>query len=340
MLKIYNRRYTGSKYKLTTWIMDILQKYCTGSNIFFDVFGGTGVVTYSALPFYKKFIINDFLYSNEIIYKAFFEQNEFDLNKLNKISREYNYLESENLPVNYVSDNYGGKYFSVNDAKLIGYIREDIENKLKVEKINNKEYNILLASLLYSFDKISNTVGHYEAFIQRENVPDLFEYILIEPIKNTGKEFKIFREDSNKLVSKIKCDIAFIDPPYNSRQYSRFYHVMETIIKWDKPLLKGTAMKPPAENMSDYCKVAAPRVFSELIEDLDAKYIAVTYNNTYTSKSTSSQNKIALEEIKAILEKKGKTEIYSMTHNAFNAGKTELNNHKEYLFITKVGEYE
>lgn len=339
-MKIYNRRYTGSKYKLISWIFELLHQHCTDCNSFFDVFGGTGVVTYGALESYNNFIVNDFLYSNEVIYRAFFEQEEFDKDKLNVITNNYNKIGKIDLEDNYVSDNYGDKYFSFNDAKIIGYIRQDIEDKKKAGVLNKKEYNILLASLLYSFDKISNTVGHYEAYIKGKQIKDEFVFSLVEPEILEDKNITIYREDSNKLAEKVKSDIAFIDPPYNSRQYSRFYHVMETIVKWDKPLLKGIAMKPPEENMSDYCRTAAPRIFADLIEKLNVKYIAVTYNNTYTSKSKSSQNKITLEEIKGILERKGRTVIYSTAHNAFNAGKTELNEHKEYLFITEVGVFD
>ena len=140
------------------------------------------------------------------------------------------------------------------------------------------------------------------------------------------------------MVRKVSADIAFVDPPYNSRQYSRFYHLLETIVKWDSPQLYGVAMKPKEENMSDYCRTAAPVVFKDLVENLNTKYIAVTYNNTYTSKSSSSKNKISLEEITDILSGVGTTTISEIQHNFFNAGKTEFTDHKEYLFITKVND--
>ena len=41
---IWNRRYTGSKYKLADWIKELIEKNCKGK-IFFDVFAGTGVVS-------------------------------------------------------------------------------------------------------------------------------------------------------------------------------------------------------------------------------------------------------------------------------------------------------
>lgn len=133
-----------------------------------------------------------------------------------------------------------------------------------------------------------------------------FEFELIEPI--TGNAVvEIYREDANKLARQISADVAFVNPPYNSRQYSRFYPVMETIARWDKPLLSGKAMKPPLENMSEYCKVNAPIVFNDWIQNLNVRYIVVTYNNTYDSKSSSSRNKITLNQIKEILNYRGVT---------------------------------
>lgn len=335
-MKINNRRYTGSKYKLMPWIKELILENCEQHESLFDVFGGTGVVTSELLDITKINYINDFLYSNEIFYKAFFLQEDFDSSKLNEYEIIFNQLNAEELQENYVSINYGNKYFRYNDAKIIGYIRQYIEEELLANKINEKEYCILLASLLYSFDRCANTVGHYEAYIKGKEIRNVFSFELVEPIQ-TKNIINIYREDSNLLAKKIEADIAFIDPPYNSRQYSRFYHVLETIVKWEKPTLHGVAMKPPEENMSNYCRNSAPQVFAELIKDLRVKYIVVTYNNTYDSKSTSSRNKITLEEIKEILERKGETRIFEKDYHRFNAGKTDASNHKELVFITKVG---
>lgn len=336
-MDINNRRYTGSKYKLMPWIKELILEKCDNHETLFDVFGGTGVVTAELLDIVDSVVINDFLYSNEVIYNAFFGKGKYSQKKLDQIASEYNSINKKKLKDNYVSENYGDKYFRYDDAKLIGMIREDIECRLKKKEINQQEYYILLASLLYSFDRCANTVGHYEAYIKGKEIRTEFSYELVKPIK-TDKKIKIYRTDSNQLARKIKADVAFIDPPYNSRQYSRFYHVMETITKWDKPKLIGTAMKPPEENMSDYCRNSAPVVFKDLIDHLDVKYIVVTYNNTYDSKSSSSRNKITLEQIKAALEDRGKTEIYEKSYHRFNAGKTDASDHKELVFITKVGE--
>lgn len=328
---LQNRRYIGNKHKLIEWIFSILDKECKGKT-FTDIFAGTGVVAAVASKHFDEIILNDFLYSNEVIYKAFFDNDDWNSKKINSLIDSYNNIDGEDLDENYFSINFGGKYFSNNSAKIIGFVRDDIEKNK--ENLTEREYSMLISSLLYSIDKIANTVGHYDAYFKKEFVEDNFLMRPINPVKT--KSVTIFREDANLLAKQIKTDIIYIDPPYNSRQYSRFYHVLETLTKWSKPKLHGVALKPEPENMSDYCRVSAKDKFAELVNNINAKYLVVSYNNTYDSKSNSSQNKITLEEIKNILTKRGKTKIFEKDYRHFNAGNTDFNNHKEYLFVTKT----
>ncbi len=331
--EIWNRRYTGSKYKLSEWIVDLINTNCSGKS-FCDLFAGTAIMSKQMLSRIDEVFINDFLYSNEIIYKAFFEQKRFSKNKLLKYKKIFNSLELTNLPENYFSISFGDKFFSKNDATLIGYIREYIQN---IKDINEKEKNILITSLLYSADKSANTVGHYDAYIKGKKISDTFSFELINPYEYENKKIHISRKDANQLSKEIKCDIVYIDPPYNSRQYSRFYHILENLTKWEKPELFGEARKPEPENMSEYCRNSATKTFEDLITSLNCKYIVVSYNNTYDSKSSSSKNKITLTDIEQILSQKGQVSKFEKPYQFFNAGKTDLKDHKELIYIVKVG---
>ncbi|HBK1882575.1 TPA: DNA adenine methylase, partial [Campylobacter coli] len=302
MFNISSRRYTGAKTKLLDSIDYTLKQgfdYTKYNDLsFFDVFGGTGVVGEYFLknPYFNHFIINDFLHSNYVIYQGFFKQEAFSKDTLEKLVNAFNAIDSKEQ--NYYSLNFGDKFFSLKDSIKIGTIREEIENLKESKKINTKEYYILLSSLLYSLDKVANTVGHYDAYRKNIALKDKFIFELIRPI-TTKSKVEIFKEDSNKLVKdfikeKRKIDVAFIDPPYNSRQYSRFYHLLETITLNDKPKLYGITLKREPENMSEYCKVGAESVFRELCEDLSkiARFFVVTYNNT-NSANVRSNTKIS-----------------------------------------------
>lgn len=330
-LQLHNRRYIGNKHKLIEWIFSVINKECDGIS-FADIFAGTGVVSAVATRHFKKVIVNDFLHSNFAIYQAFFGNETWDQKKIESIIRSYNNIYGGDLEDNYFSENFGGKFFSNNSAKIIGFIRQNIEENKG--NLTTREYYMLIASLLYTADKIANTVGHFDAYFKKEFINDSFFMKPIDPIN--AKEITILQEDANILAKKIIADVVYIDPPYNSRQYSRFYHVLETLTKWNKPKLYGVALKPEPENMSDFCRNNAKDKFAELVRDLDAKYLVVSYNNTYDSKSDSSRNKITLQDIEKILQKKGKTRVFEKDYRHFNAGNTDFKNHKEYLFVTAV----
>lgn len=331
-IPLESRRYIGCKQKLVDWIFGIIQNEMGNIQTATDIFAGTGVITKKMVQLYPNVIMNDTLFSNNIIYKAFFENSEWSKERVTKKISEYNSLNPEEIGDNYFSINFGDKYFDYAKSKLIGYIREDIEKEK--DSLTEKEYAILITTLIYNIDKSANTLGHFEAYIKRPIKPTPLALRLIDARQYPN--LKIYQRDSNELAREITSDLVYIDPPYNSRQYSRFYHVYETLVKWEKPVLTGTAMKPPLENMSKYCGAKAPETFADLINNLDSKYLAVSYNNTYNSKSKSSQNKIQLEEIEEALNAKGETKRFVKDYRFFNAGKTDLENHQELLYITKT----
>ena len=215
--------------------------------------------------------------------------------------REMNNVDVSSLDDNYCSLNYGNKYFGMAAAKKIGYIRDEIERRKS--EFSLKEYFVLVASLIYSADRIANTTGQFEAYLKN---PEKFKNLEMGMVDaKCYKGVDIYNEDANGLAKRVKCDIVYMDPPYNSRQYCSMYHVLE--------------------NLS-----------TDLVSNVDAKYIAVSYNNTYNAKSNTSNNKMTLEDIRQILEIRGLTKMFHIDYKPYNAGKTELINHKEYLFITKV----
>lgn len=58
-------------------------------------------------------------------------------------------LNRNELDDNYVSDNYGDKYFRFEDAKLIGFIREELQREYDSGMLNEREFSILLAEYVF-----------------------------------------------------------------------------------------------------------------------------------------------------------------------------------------------
>lgn len=332
---IASRRYLGAKTKLLDFIDTTISRECGKFSTLLDLFGGTGVV---ANHFFdrKKILINDLLESNYHSYVTWFGSGRASEKKLSNIVNGINsigYFSS-----NYFSVNYGNRYFSLDNAKKIGFIRSEIEKLSLSNEINSREKSILLTSLIYSADRVANTCGHYDAYRKKIDKNSLFQLKLLKFNTCENNYAEIFQKDANELVRKVYADVVYIDPPYNSRQYGDAYHLLENLVAWDKPKLVGIAKKKLDRSVtkSKYCTREANLVFTDLIGNIQAKYIVVSYNNMEQRGNVRSQAKISRQEIEETLLRRGKLKIFQKNYSQFNAGKTFKEDHKELLYVCKI----
>ncbi len=329
--QLQNRRYLGNKYKLLGFIEDIVKEKCNGFNVFCDIFAGTGVVAERFNEKNIKIIANDFLASNFIPLKAFlgtskinFEDIRFKINILNEL---------ETTEDNYFSKNFGNTYFTLKNARKIGVIREKI-NELSE---NEDEKTILIASLLYAVDKVANTVGHYDAFRKKLDIIQPLRLLVPDFEAENNINNEVYNEDANQLIRKINCDVLYIDPPYNSRQYSDAYHLLENLAIWEKPIVYGKAKKMDRSHIkSKYCLQSAAKTFSDLITNSNCKHILLSYNNTGKSKDGRSNARINDEQIVNILKSRGDVDIFERDYKAYTTGKSNTDGHTERVFYCKV----
>ena len=330
--KINNRRYLGNKYKLLPFIKTIVEKECSDIRVVADIFAGTGAVASAFSD--KTLITNDSLYSNYLCHLTWFCPLPFSPLKIETLLSFYNQIPS--MEDNYMSECFGDTFFDVENCKKIGFIREDIENKARTQQINTRERAILLTSLLYAMDKIANTCGHYDAYRKGglENKPIELLLPLISDSLNENNQ--CFHEDANELVKKIEADLVYIDPPYNSRQYCDAYHLLENIARWEKPHVTGVAKKMERTNLkSEYCTNNASTAFGNLINDITARYILVSYNNMANKGNDRSNAKIKEEYILENLSQKGSVKVFKHSYKPFTTGKSDIKNHEERLYLCK-----
>lgn len=335
-ININNRRYLGNKYKLLEFIHGVVEDNCENIKVVADIFGGTGVVAHSFWKKGKSIIVNDILYSNYIMYNTWFGKEIVDIDKIFNIIHQLNNKKVYNE--NYVSEHFGGSYFTEYNARKIGYIREEIDRMYNDDEINFREKSILITSLIYAADKVANTCGHYDSY--RKKLDSNKELKLLMPDINSKNyiESNIYNKDANELVKEIYADLVYIDTPYNSRQYGDSYHLLENIVMWNKPDVKGIAKKMVDRNhlKSKYCTQKAPEAFSDLIKNINARYILVSYNNMAQKGNGRSNAKISNEEIIETLKSKGDLKIFEIDYKAFTTGKATIENHKEILYLCEV----
>lgn len=335
--KINNRRYLGNKYKLLDFIKSTIAAECQGINTVADIFAGTGSVASAFTD--KKLITNDILYFNYICHVAWFGSQKYNESKIEALVCYYNLAQPQEE--NYMSENFSDTFFSAADCRKIGFIREDIEKRYNAGEINARERAILITSLLYAMDKIANTCGHYDAYIKGATFEKHLELTLPLASNENNQNNQCYNEDANKLVERIEADLVYIDPPYNSRQYCDAYHLLENVARWEKPAVTGVALKMDRSKLkSDYCTSSAAKAFEDLVSKIKAKYILLSYNNMAEKGNGRSNAKISDDDIMRILSRKGKVKVFSEKYKAFSAGKSDIKDNEERLFLCECYDYQ
>ncbi len=299
------------------------------------MFAGTGTVANYFNYKNIKIISNDLLYHNFVTNSAFLNSHNFDIKKLELIIHNFNNLTS--FEPNYFSEHFGEKYFSQDIAVKIGAIREEIENMFKQNQISLTEKNMLITSLIYAIDKIANTVGHYDAYLKKPIREQKLNLEMLDMSTDNNINNEIFNCNANNLIRNIECDILYLDPPYNSRQYSDAYHLLENLAYWNKPELFGEAQKFDRSHIkSDYNKSSATAVFRDLIINAKAKYILLSYNNMGNQGNSRSNARIQDKDILEILGLRGEVKIFEKEFKEYNSGKQKRENNIERIFFVKV----
>ncbi len=333
-LNIKSRRYLGNKTKLLEFIKEIIDSNINSYDSFCDLFAGTGVVGSYFNSKNVKIISNDLLKSNFISLSCWLLSNleNFSEDKIKNLISYYNNLNI--FKGNYFSENFGNNYFTLENAKQIGAIREHIETN---NDLTSSEKTILITSLIYATDSVANTCGHYDAFRRKLDQTRKIKLKYPKINVNNNRSNEVYNEDANELIKKLSVDILYLDPPYNSRQYSDAYHLLENLAEWKKPAVFGVAKKMDRDHIkSKYNLSSAEKTFGELIENARAKYILLSYNTTEGKLNGRSNAKLSTEFIIKTLKKKGKLKIFEKKFNQFTTGKTIINNHKERIYFVKV----
>lgn len=327
---INNRRYLGNKYKLLPFIKRIVSENCSNINVFADLFAGTGAVSSAFQE--CEIITNDILYSNYVSNSAWFSPQNYDENKVVELIEAYN--SKMVITDNYMSETFSDTFFSKEDCRKIGFIRENIENLYQNHKINERERALLITSLLYAMDKIAKTCGHYDAYRKGVEFDLHLELSVPKASHNNNPNNQCYNVDINTLVSNITADIVYLDPPYNSRQYCDAYHVLENVARWQKPKVFGVARKMDRSALkSAYCTKKATKAFENLINGINAHYILLSYNNMENKGNNRSNAKLADEDILRILNSKGQVQIFEENYKAFTTGKSDIKDNAERLFL-------
>ncbi|HEG3794917.1 TPA: DNA adenine methylase [Campylobacter jejuni] len=328
--------YIGSKFKLSSFLFKSIDEVLKVKNqvlkdcIFCDIFAGTSAVGKLFKSKVKQIIANDKEFYSFVLAKNYIQNSNF----LSRADELIEILNQTPLIKGKIYKHYtigGGEnrqYFSDFNAMKIDSMRIKISEWKYDNFINEKEYYFLLASLLESADKVANTASVYGAFLKHLKPSAQKELILLPAeFECTHTKHLVFNENANDLIKKIKGDILYLDPPYNSREYGANYHVLNSIAMYDDFIPQGkTGLR--AYEKSAWCKKNLVfDALEDLIKNANFKFIFLSYND---------EGLLSLEQIRQIFEKYGKYDFKSQIYQRFKADSKRIcqqNKTIEYLHI-------
>ncbi len=332
--EINNRRYLGNKFKLLSFIRRAVDEECNNVTSVLDAFSGTGSVSYAFRD--KCLMVNDMMYCNYLAALCWFSPQEVNIPFLTELMEYYNGVDTS-MEENYMYHTFRDTYFSADVCRRIGFIRDDIEARSLAGDVNERERAIVITSLIYAMDRIANTYGHYDSYIQKTSYKTDFDLKMPKLDYELNENNQCFNQDANVLASEVECDLAYLDPPYNSRNYCDAYHLLENVARWEKPKVEGVAKKMDRSAMkSEYCKVTANESLEDLVDKLRCRYIMLSYNNNGQKLQIRSNAKISDDEIMRILGKRGEVKVFTQDFKPFSAGRGENVGNQERLFLCVV----
>ena len=214
---------------------------------------------------------------------------------------------------------YGNPYFSIHQCVEIDSINYSIDKLLESGEITDEEHSIYLSFLIYCLNLIVISVGDH--FAQPQKIkpvkPDLSgerdSINLRERKKIIGKKRtlvqelyrekfeeykanykagnianKAFNLDYKILLSDpafktLNINTAYIDPPYTNAHYSRFYHIPETLVKYDYPEIEYFGRYRTDRYQSGFCiKSQALEEFRTLLRlcKENSLHAVISYSDT------------------------------------------------------------
>lgn len=180
---------------------------------------------------------------------------------------------------------YSGTYWSYEQCIWIDALRK-VADDFKDSPI----HNIILSSLMFAMSYNSQSTGHYAQYRDATNEKskddiliyrgkEIWPYFVrkFNELKNFltphNKNHKVTTLDYAECLELIDTDtLVYADPPYCFVHYSRFYHALETLVKYDYPKINFKGRYREDRHQSPFCrKTEVKKAFSILFDKVAVK---------------------------------------------------------------------
>lgn len=186
--------------------------------------------------------------------KSFYDYTSITkLEDYQKIESSQRALQKEKFENDYhlFAKYYSGTYWSFEQCVWIDALRKCAEN-YKDQQI----YFAIISSLMFAMSYCTQSTGHFAQYrdgntieamnniilYREKSIYSLFSKKLEELVNSLDNHLMTIKTTSLSFSECLQLvpegATIYADPPYAPVHYSRFYHVLETLVKYDYPILE------------------------------------------------------------------------------------------------------
>lgn len=290
---------------------------------------------------------------NNVLEELNHAENVFNhLNSLNKKIKGVNYFIYDHYTVFGKHSSYKsvrgteGKrnYFSKENAIILDNILHCTRDWYKSGTISEAEMFYIMTAVIEEVTLNANVSGTFHDFNRHKLWPNsLQKFFLKLPVIDINQsKGNIFNADSEELSASIPAhDILYIDPPYNFRQYSAYYHFLNFIAIYplvddvkdylsEITFVRGQRMDD--DFTSKFCfKAQFMDALDNLIQNTNSRYIIMSYYGGRNHWNHWSQTEDPTDEGFSILSEYFSSQVFC-SHNTTSVTKLRQN------YQSRVGE--
>jgi adenine-specific DNA-methyltransferase len=199
---------------------------------------------------------------------------EFCSSTRNRKRRATHRLSPKSTPYCLFAITYAGGYVGVRQGVELDSLRFAFDELRRRGDISTEQHRWMLIGLCKALSNVANTTGHFAQYLDVKS--NTFNRFLASRRRGVFQEWlaaiselapagtmvwregnKTFRQDAVCLLGRLpklktRPAVIYADPPYTTDQYSRYYHLLETLLLYDYPEPTGKGQYRPGRFVSEF----------------------------------------------------------------------------------------
>jgi adenine-specific DNA-methyltransferase len=300
-------KYIGSKRTLVGSILSRVQNITPKTML--DVFTGTTRVAQAFRKEGWSVVSSDLSWASEPYAALFLQTTPDDLPLLESLVKELNAVEGVDdwITKTYcdVQTESGGlvRMWKPKNGRKADGIRNKIQEWEVSGRISHKTAMTLVAILILALDAVDNSVGVQQAYLKSWATRTDNELVLRVPDDIVRGPVCVHHVGNCLTVPYPSASLAYLDPPYSSHSYATYYHIWDSITRWDKPAVvlntnrridRADKTFDPSMKSDWNNKKKAITAFETLLQRLPVRYILLSYSN---------ESLLSLDQLRPLLER-------------------------------------